>query len=222
MLDVPIFWPTFWSFVTRLGEMQILLPAALLAAWALLQAGPAGRGLLGAWLLPLVAAVLLTTASKVAFIGWGWGLPQMDFTGVSGHAMFAAAIYPLLAVALVPAPRRGLRVVALVAAALLALLVGVSRCRMGVHSESEVAAGLLLGAAVPLWAFARAGLAPGALRPWAPLLAGVWLVLTPLHAPASQSHALVTRLALALAGHQQPYLREPWLRAWQARHGRVL
>ena len=37
-----------------------------------------------------------TTASKVAFIGWGLGLSALDFTGISGHAMIASAVYPLL------------------------------------------------------------------------------------------------------------------------------
>lgn len=48
------------------------------------------------WLVGLGLASLATTASKVAFMGWGIGLPEIDFTGISGHTMLAMAVYPLL------------------------------------------------------------------------------------------------------------------------------
>ena len=85
----------FWHLLTRLGEMQILLPAALLAMLAMFRR-PEARPLAGWWGVFLMTAALITTASKVAFMGWGLGSAELDFTGISGHAMFAAAVYPLL------------------------------------------------------------------------------------------------------------------------------
>lgn len=207
--------PTFWLLVTRLGEAQILLPTALLAGCALLPHAE-GRRLAAWWTALLAFAVGLTTASKVAFIGWGLGSPQLDFTGVSGHAMFAAAVYPLVFGAMAPARAR---VHAVTVGALLALLVGVSRVPVHAHSVSEVVAGLALGGAVPAVALARARLvvAAGRLRLALPALAVAWLSLLPAYAPASQSHAIVTRLALKLAGHERPYRRDEWLREWQQR-----
>lgn len=133
----------FWTLITRLGEAQLLLPLMLLAVlWLLLQRAPAQAAL--GWLAATVLAAGLTTASKVAFIGYGWGLPALDFTGFSGHAMFAAAIWPpllrLAAAAWWPAqPRRGV-----LAGGALAVLVAVSRVQVGAHSWSEVLAGLLV------------------------------------------------------------------------------
>ena len=81
----------YWRSLTRLGEAQVLLPAALLTALAVLRR-PQARPLAAWWLLLLSAAALLTTATKVAFFGWGVGWPELNFTGVSGHTMFAAAV----------------------------------------------------------------------------------------------------------------------------------
>jgi len=62
----------FWHGVTRAGEVGILLPAALLAAWLLVLRSDSVRTA-GIWLASLGVAVLITLASKLAFLGWGLG-----------------------------------------------------------------------------------------------------------------------------------------------------
>lgn len=207
---------TFWHLLTRLGEAQILLPAALLAALSLLRR-PEGRPLVAWWLTLLGFATLLTTASKVAFIGWGVGWPELNFTGISGHAMFAAAVYPLLLGTLNsragPAGRR----LAVIAGAALALLVGASRIVIGAHSASEVVAGLLLGGAASTAALSLIRLPRAWISPLIPTAAALWLTLTPAHAPPSQTHSMVTRLSLKLSGHTTPYTRAEMLREWNQR-----
>ena len=198
-----------WLLFTRVGEAQILLPAVALALVALWRDAP-GRRLAAWWLALGAAAVLLTTASKVAFIGWGIGSSTFDFTGISGHAMFAAAVYPLLFAALapsLPALARLSTAAALCIGAVLALMVGISRVLVHAHSGSEVIAGLLVGGAVCAGALWRAEAPRRSLSPWVPAIAVLWLVATPAVAPASQTHPTVTRLALALAGHDRPYTR---------------
>ncbi len=201
-----------WHLFTRLGEAQILLPALLLLGLALLRR-PAGRPLALVWAGALAGAAVLTTATKLAFIGWGIGWPALDFTGISGHAMFAAATYPLLLGTLAP-PRW--RWPALACGALLAAALAVSRVVVDAHSVSESVAGVLVGGAASawvLWLWLRDGLAQGLLLRlplWAPLAAGLWFVGLPTFAPPSNTHALVTRLALALSGHAQPYVRGQW------------
>lgn len=196
----------FWTLITRLGEAQLLLPLMLLAVlWLLLQRGPA-RAALG-WLAATVLAAGLTTASKVAFIGYGWGLPALDFTGFSGHAMFAAAIWPpllrLAAAAWWPAqPRRGV-----LAGGALAVLVAVSRVQVGAHSWSEVLAGLALGGAASAAALSAGHWPRLALTRLAPLALAGLLVLGVAWAPASRTHDWVTRLALASSGRSVPFQR---------------
>ena len=214
----------FWHLLTRLGEAQILLPAALLTLFALCRRAES-RPLLGWWAAGLAGAVLMTTVSKVAFIGWGLGWPAMNFTGISGHAMFAAAVYPLLLGALAngaptvsPRLSSSMRHGALACGGLLALLVGVSRVVVGAHSSSEVVAGLLLGGCVSAGALAWQRVPAQRISPLVPAAALLWLALAPTHAPASNSHASVTQLALALSGHSRPFTRGDMLKSLRASH----
>ena len=196
----------FWRAVTRLGEAQILLPAALLAAAWLACHGE--RTTAARWLGAVAAAAALTTATKLAFIGWGLGgSAALDFTGLSGHAMFAAAIFPPL-LRTVAAPAVGFTPPrALACGALLALVVAVSRVATGEHSLSESVAGALAGGAASAVALAGAALPRRPAPRWLPLLLAAWLLATPAGAPPSRTHGWVTRLALALSGHDTPYMR---------------
>jgi membrane-associated phospholipid phosphatase len=88
---------------------------------------------------------LITTVTKVAFFGFGVGYAPLDYTGISGHAMFAAAVLPVLAGLVVggSTPRR--RLAAIGVGYLLAVLIAYSRLRVGAHSLSEALTGLMLG-----------------------------------------------------------------------------
>lgn len=193
--------------LTRWGEAQILVPAlALLAGW--LWSTAASRPIARRWLLGTAAAAALTTASKVLFLGWGLGVAAWDFTGLSGHAMFAAAVLPLVG-ALAGGGHRphGPRVGAAIGVAL-AALVAWSRVAIGAHSLSEVLLGWGLGSGVALHAL-RVPAAPRAPVPaWLIAGLGAWLVLAPLALPRSFTHEKVTALALQLSGHDRPCTRE--------------
>ena len=201
-------WPpglAFWQALTRLGEAQILLPLMLaVAGWLAWRQG--ARRLALAWAGCTALAALLTTASKLAFIGYGIGWPAWDFTGLSGHAMFAAAVLPVLARLAVGA--QGPAAAALAMGLALAGLVAGSRVAVGAHSVSEV----LLGAAVGALASAATLRLAGPLPPqagWKALapLALAWALLGVAGAPPSRTHDAVTRLALAVSGRPQPYQR---------------
>src|SRR5882757_5482635 len=169
----------FWHLLTRLGEAQIQLPAALLAALVMLR-HPDARPLAVWWMALLGVAALVTTASKVAFIGWGIGWPELNFTGISGHAMFASAVYPLLLGTLASnAPSWG-RHLAIVAGYALAILIAGSRVVVGAHSVSEVLAGLLVGGTVSVAALAWARLPRALIGPVIPAAVALWLTLMPV------------------------------------------
>lgn len=196
----------WWAQTTRLGEAQILLPAMLLTLVWLARKPGGGRLALG-WLGATVVAAAITTASKIAFIGYGVGWAALDFTGFSGHAMFAAAVLPpLLRLAAGPATRAG-RVAVPALGYGLALLVAVSRVQVGAHSASEVVAGFALGGLASAWAL-RAGRWPALpVARWIPALLLAWAALGVGGAPPSRTHDLVTRLALAISGRSQAYQR---------------
>ena len=196
----------FWSLFTRLGEAQILLPAMLLSALWLVWRPRGWRPAL-IWLLATGVAATLTTATKIAFLGFGIGSAPWDFTGISGHAMFAAAVLPpLLLLAggpMTPINRRWL----LTAAYALAAAVAVSRVMVGAHSWSEVISGLALGSAASAAALWRQRWPALRLARWVPMLLLAWTLLAVVGAPPSRTHDMVTRLSMALSDRAQPYRR---------------
>ncbi|MDO9313767.1 MAG: phosphatase PAP2 family protein [Burkholderiaceae bacterium] len=214
----------FWHGVTRLGEAQILLPTAVaLALWLAWRAG--AQRLAARWLLCIACAVAVTTASKVAFMGFGWGWPALDFTGVSGHAMFASAILPVVCMALACGPAGGTSAAwqrtGLAVGVALALLVGISRAVIGAHSWAEIVAGWIVGG-VAAAAVLRAVPKPSARLPlWLPVVVSLWLGTASAKAPPSATHGLVTRWSLALSGRSQPYTRSDMLTAWRLEQQRV-
>jgi membrane-associated phospholipid phosphatase len=210
--SVPL--PAAWQLVTRLGEAQILLPMlAAVLAWfvARLKAPTVAR----AWVLCIAMATAITTATKIAFLGYGLGYAPWNFTGLSGHAMFAAAVMPLLAATLASTAPPARRRWALLGGYLLAALIAWSRVRLSAHSGSEALSGWLLGAAASGFAL-RWAEAPHTHAPKAMVIgAVVWLLVTPMGAPPSPTHGWVTRIALALSGHEAPYTREWMLHRYQ-------
>ena len=209
----------FWLAVTRLGEAQILLPAFCAGALWLAFARPAGaRGRLAEgnphahdhparlsalrWVTGITATTAVTTVSKVAFLGFGYGIASLDFTGFSGHSMYAWSILPVLGA--IVAGRRGVPV-----GVALALLITWSRVLLGAHSWSEAIAGMTLGIAAAWWTLADYLAHPGAVRApwWLPLLLVAWLTVLPTKAPPSRTHSLVVSISLKLSGRARPYTR---------------
>ena len=137
-------------------------------------------------LLPIALAAILVTATKIAFMGFGWGIARIDFTGLSGHAMLAAAIYPVLVVVFVsPTHRR--RAAGAAAAALVGIRGRFSRRDgrpFGIGSAQRIAVGAL-AAAIATRSIDRAG---GVRLSFAWLTPGlVWMLLTLPAPPVMQS-----------------------------------
>jgi hypothetical protein len=143
----------------------------------------------------------------VAFIGYGLGVAALDFTGFSGHAMFAAAVLPpLLRLAggnLSPGGQRATVVLGYALAAAIA----VSRVMVQAHSWSEAGSGFALGAAASGLALWAGQTPPLRLARWLPVVLACWVTLGVTAAPPSRTHDWVTRLALAQSGRTEPYRR---------------
>jgi hypothetical protein len=183
-----------------LGESGILLPVLLVAAFGLGWSARRADGPLRL-LLPIALAATLVTATKIAFLGFGWGIASLDFTGISGHAMLASGGFPVLAAIFVaPDARRK--------AAAVAGLVAVSRIAVGAHSVSEVVSGYLIGAvagAIATRSLVHAG-GRGLSLAWL-VPAFVWLLLTLSAPPVMATHDWITEIALTLSGRDRPYVR---------------
>ena len=163
------------------------------------------------WVALITVATFITTASKVAFMGWGIGWADINFTGVSGHAMFAAAIYPVLMVTFFSGRWRGADRWSLALGCALALVVGLSRVKVGAHSWSEVLAGWAVGGAVSAVALALFETSAIRIRPIVPALLLAWVAVMPFKLHASPTHHFVIRLAVAMSGNETPFTRSDLL-----------
>ena len=218
-----------WSHLSALGGLNVTaLLAFAIAVW--LGAARCWRLAL-AWCLLFCCALLVAGASQMAFLGWGIGIQAYDFTGFSGHATRAAAVFPVALFLLLdrrgrrtagardvedgqpggrPERRQGSRVRAAVGAGvLLAIGVAVARVKVGAHSSSEALTGCLLGLLTAGLFVARARAARD--HSPQPLLLGLLAatILLPRADPIN-SHQWLTAATLKLSGRDRVYLRRDW------------
>jgi membrane-associated phospholipid phosphatase len=204
---------TGWSFLSSLGGLNVTGPLALcIAAWL---AGAGSWRPAMTWCLLFGTALALAAASQVAFIGWGVGVESLGFTGFSGHAIRAAAVFPVAIFLLFGRAGGRMQLGMVVAGALLAAAVAVARVKVGAHTPSEAVAGCLLGLVAATVFISRARtFRDSSIRP---LLLGILAAAVVLPAiGAVHSHQLLTATALKLSGHDRVYVRRDWRPASQA------
>jgi hypothetical protein len=137
-----------WLTMMHLGDISLTLPAAAaVAVWLLVCVGWRSASL---WGLLYLLAIGLVGASKIAFLGWGTGLPSLHFKAISGHATGAAAVFPTLFYLLAREYEPWLRRSAAIAGLILAALVAVMLVAGDEHTPAEAAAGWMTGALVSL------------------------------------------------------------------------
>lgn len=197
---------TFWPLITRLGDSSLLAPAAVFVFFWLLYRGESAKA--GLWLVLFGFSTALVVSSKLAFMGWGIGIPNLNFTGISGHSMMAGAVLPTLAAQLFTSRRASLAAAAL--AAVIAVLVGFSRLAINVHSPAEVYAGLALGLGTSVAFLGATRISLPVFQPALLLLVlalGLGQALSGVRAP---THHVLERIAVHLANRDQPFQRGQW------------
>jgi membrane-associated phospholipid phosphatase len=196
-----------WLFITRWGNSLLLLPAASWIGVSLWLGGE--RPIAFRWMASFGAAVTLVLASKVAFLGWGIGIPSLDFTGISGHTFCASAVFPMFAWWLAQDRDVVVRRGAVAFGVALALAIGVSRLMLAAHSVSEVIAGAALGFAVAYTAIPREPVVNRRYQlRWLALCALIAMGAASRIGDSEEAHGLVTTIALALSGHSVPFTRD--------------
>lgn len=135
-----------WQLISFFGDSTVLLPSAA-ALFIVLMLRKTSRLLAWQWSLLFGITGAIVCASKLAFMGWGLGIRELDYTGFSGHSALSAAFWPIFLWLLSARFSAGLRKAAVITGYVLAAVVGYSRLVIHAHSVSEVIAGLLLGAA---------------------------------------------------------------------------
>jgi hypothetical protein len=197
-----------WYAITNLGGAGMTLPLAFaIALWLAL--GYTWRMAAG-WLLLLGAAIGIVTVTKLAFLGWGVGVRELDFTGVSGHAMLSTAVYPVVLFLILLPARPGIRLAGVLLGLAAGMAVGLSRVVLSAHSPSEAITGCLTGAAAALLFVRLAWHAqPGRLTVL-PVAVSMMVLAVLVHGVHVPTQRWVTHIALKVSGHDRPFIRAKW------------
>ena len=199
----------WWNAVSFTADMSVLGPAGVaIAVWLLVSRQ--WRLVLG-WSLWYGGGMLLVVLSKLAFIGWGLGSAEFDFTGFSGHAMRAGAVFPVLMYVVLQRAPRSWRLAGVLFGVAYAVLVAISRVVVHAHSVSEAVSGCVLGLAM---AFGFMWQARGAVNfavSHALALASLALmVLITFKAEPMPTEDWLQKIALRLSGHERIFSRADW------------
>ncbi len=133
-----------WYSLTFFGDSMLLLPSGIIV-FAILMFVCRDWKQTAQWALLFGGVGAIVCASKLAFMGWGIGIRELDFTGFSGHSALSASIWPVMMWLLTGRFSTAVRKTAVLSGYALALLIGYSRLAIHVHSVSEVISGLALG-----------------------------------------------------------------------------
>ncbi|MEO8598852.1 MAG: phosphatase PAP2 family protein [bacterium] len=198
----------YWTTITSYGGSAVMMPAAAaFAAWLAL--GGAWR--MSLWWCGLFGAGLaVVIASKIAFIGWGIGIPALDFTGFSGHAMRAMAVIPVLFFLVLQNSSMATRRIGVLGGILLGVLIVFSRVIVHAHSPAEAVLGGMLGTAVSLGFIALSCTREKPLLNRALIAATIIGLIGMSYVEPVPSQSVLVKVALALSGHDQPYTRANW------------
>lgn len=205
MPDLPVH---LWYAITSLGGAGMTLPLAFaIAIW--LAVGYSWRMAAG-WLLLLGTAIGVVTVTKLAFLGWGVGVRELDFTGVSGHAMLSTAVYPVALFLLLLPARPAIRLIGVLAGLAAGIAVGLSRVVLSAHSPSEAVTGCLVGALAAILFVRMAWDAePGRLSVL-PVTVSMLVLAVLMHGVHVPTQRWVTDIALKVSGRDRPYIRAKW------------
>lgn len=165
------------AYLTDFADQAVILPLTAVVALLLLATGWR-RGAL-VWLAGVVVALGVMLVLKLVFAACGWLALGGMLHSPSGHTASAAVVYGGLATLLVR--RGGLDPrLAIALAVLFAVVFGLSRLELHVHTVLEVLIGGLVGVLAALAISGLAGAPPPGWRVW-PVLAGSAVVLAVFH-----------------------------------------
>ncbi len=184
------------QYLTDFADQAVVLPVAAVVMLGLLAAGWVRGALAWAGCVAGVLAVMLALKMLGLACGNALGWGRIGVSSPSGHTASACMVYAGLAALLAPRTRSGGLAVAALACAV-AVLVGITRVDLRVHSPGEVVAGALVGVSGVAALRRLAGPPPAlAARPW--LLAATCAVMLACHGHRLHAEARLTRLAFAV------------------------
>ncbi|MGK5015780.1 phosphatase PAP2 family protein [Janthinobacterium sp. 75] len=196
--------------------MSVMGPAGVaIALWLLVSRQ---WRLVLSWSLWYGGGLALVVLSKLAFMSWGVGSSALDFTGFSGHAMRAGAVFPVLMYVLLQRAEPRWRNAGVLIGVAFAVLVAISRVVVQAHSVSEAVSGCVLGLALALGFMWNArGVVNFAVSHALALASMVLMVALSFKAEPMPTEQWLQKLAMLLSGHERVFSREDWKLAQDGR-----
>lgn len=201
---------TQWAHIVDLAHTAVMVPlAGAIAGWLV-----AARAWKAAWYwcVLFAAGLGLVASSKIAYLGWGWTIPSLDFQALSGHAFRVSAVVPVGLFLLLQGASLSLRTSGVVLGVGVSIALGALLVHLKFHTLSEVLASLVLGATVGICFMRIATTLPTPrLNRWTLPFSIVVLLGICVLKPSSINHRLVD-IALYLSGRDQAH---GWSRNWE-------
>jgi membrane-associated phospholipid phosphatase len=200
---------TWWNGISFAADMSVMGPAGVaIALWLLVSRQ---WRLVLSWSLWYGGGLALVVLSKLAFMSWGVGSSALDFTGFSGHAMRAGAVFPVLMYVLLQRAEPRWRHAGVLVGVAFAVLVAISRVVVHAHSVSEAVSGCVLGLALALGFMWNArGAVNFAVSHALALASLVLMVALSFKAEPMPTEQWLQKLAMVLSGHARVFSREDW------------
>ena len=207
---------TWWNGISFAADMSVMGPAGVaIALWLLVSRQ---WRLVLSWSLWYGGGLALVVLSKLAFMSWGVGSSALDFTGFSGHAMRAGAVFPVLMYVLLQRTEPRWRHAGVLVGVAFAVLVAISRVIVHAHSVSEAVSGCVLGLALALGFMWNArGAVNFAVSHALALASLVLMVALSFKAEPMPTEQWLQKLAIVLSGHERVFSREDWKLAQDGR-----
>jgi len=207
---------TWWNGISFAADMSVMGPAGVaIALWLLVSRQ---WRLVLSWSLWYGGGLALVVLSKLAFMSWGVGSSALDFTGFSGHAMRAGAVFPVLMYVLLQRAEPRWRDAGVLIGVAFAVLVAISRVVVQAHSVSEAVSGCVLGLALALGFMWNArGVVNFAVSHALALASMVLMVALSFKAEPMPTEQWLQKLAMLLSGHERVFSREDWKLAQDGR-----
>ena len=207
---------TWWNGISFAADMSVMGPAGVaIALWLLVSRQ---WRLVLSWSLWYGGGLALVVLSKLAFMSWGVGSSALDFTGFSGHAMRAGAVFPVLMYVLLQRAEPRWRNAGVLIGVAFAVLVAISRVVVQAHSVSEAVSGCVLGLALALGFMWNArGAVNFAVSHALALASLVLMVALSFKAEPMPTEQWLQKLAMLLSGHERVFSREDWKLAQDGR-----
>ena len=136
----------WWACLVAVGESAVMLPIALGIGVALYLGASRAPALV--WLLTFGAAFLVVAVAKLAFDIGGWSLPGLQIYSISGHAMLAGAVFPMLLMLGASLVRPSWGCWGAWGGVLLALMMAVGLVAGNYHTPAETVIGSTIGLGV--------------------------------------------------------------------------